>query len=297
MQPVIVLLAPSGQVGFELARSLPLLGQVHTLSRTDVDFSNTQAIAQKVRALAPTIIVNAAAYTAVDAAEQHSQAAYLLNTQLPAALAQIAKLNNAWLVHYSTDYVYPGTGTNAWQETDDTAPLSVYGASKLAGDMAITAVCSKYLIFRTSWVYAARGNNFMLTMLRLAQQRTELNIVCDQIGAPTPARLIAQVTTLALWQALQQGTALSGIYNLASQGEVSWYQFASTIISLAKEATLPITVNTINPISTAAYPTLASRPLNSRLNPAKIQNKFAIKLPCWHSQLALTFNEWLYQQP
>jgi len=293
----IVLLAPNGQVGFEVARAVAPLGMLHTLSRSDVDFADTQAVISKVAALNPTLIIIAAAWTAVDKAETEQAACNLINVALPAALATLAKQCNAWLVHYSSDYVYPGNGSTPWQETDTTGPLSVYGQSKLNGDLAVSENTDKYLIFRTSWVYAARGNNFMRTMLKLAQNREALNVVADQIGAPTPARLIAQVTALALQQVLsaaaEQAKAYSGVYHLAPQGYCSWYDFAGEIFRLARAQgiTLALKPEQFNAITTADYPTPAKRPANSRLNLTKLEHTFNLQLPSWQQQLALTFAE------
>ncbi|MDR6984035.1 dTDP-4-dehydrorhamnose reductase [Rheinheimera pacifica] len=292
----IVLLAPNGQVGFELVRALVPLGTVFTLSRSDVDFADTPAVVAKVSALAPDIIVNAAAWTAVDKAETEREAAFLVNAALPSALATVAQQHKAWLVHYSSDYVYPGNGTTPWQETDATGPLSVYGESKLAGDNAVMANCDKHLIFRTSWVYAARGNNFMRTMLKLALSREALNVVADQIGAPTPARLIAQVTALALQQAVLAGnnaTALSGVYHLAPKGHCSWYEFAGEIFCLARQQGMGLALKPeqFKAITTADYPTPAQRPANSRLNLTRLEHTFNLQLPEWQQQLAVTFAE------
>lgn len=295
----IVLLAPNGQVGFEVARAVAPLGKLYTLSRSDVDFADTQAVVAKVAALNPTLIINAAAWTAVDKAETEQLACHLINVALPAALATLAKQCNAWLVHYSSDYVYPGNGTTPWQETDTTGPLSVYGQSKLDGDLAVIENTDKYLIFRTSWVYAARGNNFMRTMLKLAQNREALNVVADQIGAPTPARLIAQVTVLAIQQVwLKQAASDSaiqyaGVYHLAPQGYCSWYDFAAEIFSLARSNGIPLALKPeqFKPITTADYPTPAARPANSRLNLSKLEHTFNLQLPSWQQQLALTFAE------
>ncbi|MBZ9610307.1 dTDP-4-dehydrorhamnose reductase [Rheinheimera maricola] len=294
----IVLLAPLGQVGFELLRSLAPLGTVFTLSRSDIDFADTAATATKVAALKPDLIVNAAAWTAVDKAETERDAAFLINAALPAALASVAQQHNAWLVHYSTDYVYPGNGDKPWQETDTTGPLSVYGQSKLAGDEAIIARCPRHIIFRTSWVYAARGTNFMRTMLKLAQSREALNVVADQMGAPTPARLIAQVSALALQQLLTQDTAntsrYAGVYHLAARGYCSWYDFAAEIFSLARANGLALALNPeqFKPITTPEYPTPATRPANSRLDVTKLERQFALQLPDWRSQLKLVLSEW-----
>lgn len=296
----IVLLAPNGQVGFEVTRAIVPLGILHTLSRNDVDFANTAAVISKVSSLQPDIIINAAAWTAVDKAETEQTACNLINIDLPAALAVVAKQHNAWLVHYSSDYVYPGTGDTPWQETDSTGPLSVYGKSKLAGDVAITEATNKFLIFRTSWVYAARGNNFMRTMLKLAQSREALNVVADQVGAPTPARLIAQITVLALQQVLliEQQSAdkaqkYAGIYHLAPRGYCSWYEFAAEIFKLAAEQGIALALKPeqFKAITTADYPTPATRPANSRLNISKLEQTFGFTLPDWRQQLALTFNE------
>ena len=293
MSRQIVLLAPNGQVGFELKRALAPLGTVHCLSRADVDFADTQGTIDKIAALKPLVMVNAAAWTAVDKAESAVEAAYQLNAVLPAALAQLAQVSDCWLVHYSTDYVYPGDGEQPWQEASATGPLSVYGASKLAGDLAIMQHCTRYLIFRTSWVYAARGNNFMKTMLNLAQQRDSLSVVADQFGAPTPARLIANVTTLALQQALSNGDHKSGLYHLAAAGVTSWYQFAGAILALANQAKLPLQLqhNQLKPISTAEYPTPAQRPANSRLDLSKIEQVFDFTMPHWQAELEQTFEE------
>lgn len=297
----IVLLAPNGQVGFELQRSLAPLGQLFCLSRADVDFTDTAATSARVLALHPDLIVNAAAWTAVDKAETEQEAAYLLNAALPAELAAIARQQNCWLVHYSTDYVYPGSGEHAWREDDATAPLSVYGASKLAGDLAISQSGARHLIFRTSWVYAARGNNFMKTMLKLAAQRESLSVVADQTGAPTPARLIANVTALALQQVLTQPckdsnghSDASGVYHLAAAGHTNWYQFAEAIFALARQAGMPLALQEkqFKAITTAQYPTPAQRPTNSRLDLSKLEQTFGLVLPDWHSQLAQTFQEY-----
>lgn len=302
----IVLLAPNGQVGFELQRSLAPLGQLLCLSRADVDFRDTAATSACVRALQPNLIVNAAAWTEVDRAETEHEAAYLLNAALPEALATIALQKQCWLVHYSTDYVYPGTGTDPWREDDATAPLSVYGASKLTGDLAINQSGARHLIFRTSWVYAARGNNFMKTMLKLAAQRESLSVVSDQFGAPTPARLIANVTALALQQVLAPLSQdndkcchdtlsdLSGVYHLAAAGVTNWYQFAKAIFTLARKAGMPLVLQEeqLKAITATQYPTPAQRPANSRLDLSKTELVFGVELPDWQSQLAQTFDEY-----
>lgn len=301
----ILVLAPNGQVGFELCRSLATLGNVITLAREDVDFSDLTAVEAKVNELSPNVIVNAAAYTAVDKAEEEQQMADVINHQLPKSLAQIAKQKDIWLVHYSSDYVYPGTGTQPWTEESATTPLSVYGQSKLDGDNAIAENCDKHLIFRTSWVYAARRHNFMKTMLKLAQSRPDLKVVNDQIGAPTPARLIANVTAQALTQiallekscdsSKEHAIKLAGVYHLAPRGEVSWFDFAKEIFSYARSQGVELQLDEAQfvGIPTTDYPTPAARPANSRLNVDKIEQAFNFVMPSWQSQLYLTMDEFL----
>jgi dTDP-4-dehydrorhamnose reductase len=282
----ILLLGKNGQVGWELQRSLAPLGELIALDRHSTDYcgdlSQPDAIAQTVKTLKPTVIVNAAAYTAVDKAETETELAYTINAKAPEALAQAAKQTGAWLVHYSTDYVFNGTGNQAWQETDAVAPLSVYGQSKLAGEQAIQAAEGLHLIFRTSWVYAARGNNFAKTMLRLAKERDQLSVINDQIGAPTGSELLADVTAHAIRSGLKQ-PELSGLYHLAAAGETSWYNYARYVLDYARQRgiELKIAENAISAIPTSAYPTPAQRPLNSRLNIEKLQNQFDLQLPDW----------------
>ncbi|HCP20353.1 MULTISPECIES: dTDP-4-dehydrorhamnose reductase [Gammaproteobacteria] len=286
----ILLLGKTGQVGFELHRTLSPLGTITAPGREKLDLTNEQAVTDYLAQIQPNLIVNAAAYTAVDAAEENQQAAQRLNAGLPKQLAEYAKANNARLVHYSSDYVYPGTGSEAWQETSPTGPLSVYGQTKLEGDQAIEQSGAGHLIFRTSWVYSARGNNFMKTMLRLAQSKEELSIVADQVGAPTPARLIAQVTALAI-----HGQLKTGLYHLAPRGETSWHGFAQDIFRQAQRAgeTLSMGPDNARAIPTSDYPTPAKRPLNSRMALSKLENALNIQLPDWQSQLTLTLNEYL----
>jgi len=278
----ILLLGKTGQTGFELQRTLSPLGPITAPGRAELDLTSEQAVTDYLAQTRPDLIANAAAWTAVDAAEEHQAEAERLNAGLPQQLAEYAAGNNARLVHYSSDYVYPGTGTTPWQEASPTGPLSVYGQTKLQGDEAIRQSGADHLIFRTSWVYSARGNNFMKTMLRLAESKPELNIVADQIGAPTPARLIAQVTALAVHSKLT-----TGLYHLAPTGETSWQGFAREIFRLAGKNTKA------NPIPTSDYPTPARRPLNSRMDLTKLENALNIQLPDWQSQLALTLNEYL----
>lgn len=278
----ILLLGKTGQAGFELHRALSPLGSVTAPGRDELDLINGQAVTGYLEHHQPDLIINAAAWTAVDAAEENPDHAQRLNAGLPGQLAYFCAEQGAALVHYSSDYVYPGNGEQPWQETSPTGPLSVYGQTKLEGDLAIQASGAEHLIFRTSWVYSARGNNFMKTMLRLAQSRPELNIVADQIGAPTPARLIADITALAL-----QSNMPGGLYHLATAGETSWHGFATEIFRLANTGTQA------HPIPTSDYPTPAQRPLNSRMDMTKLETALNIRMPDWQSQLALTLGEFL----
>jgi len=286
----ILLLGHTGQVGFELHRTLAPLGSITATSRAELDLMAPEAVSDYLQRLRPDLIVNAAAWTAVDAAEEQADAARRLNAELPRQLAQFCVEKGGYLVHYSSDYVYPGNGTAAWQETDDIGPLSTYGQTKLEGDEAILDSGAEHLIFRTSWVYSARGNNFMKTMLRLARSKPELNIVADQIGAPTPARLIAEVTALAL-----HGNITSGLYHLAPSGETSWHGFAQEIFRQAQQAGEELAMGPENahPIATSEYPTPAQRPLNSRMDLTKIEKALNVQMPDWQSQLALTLGEYL----
>lgn len=281
----ILLLGKNGQVGWELQRSLSVLGEVVALDRHSTpcgDLSQPERLAQTVRELRPDVIVNAAAHTAVDKAESEVDLARTLNAAAPAALSQAAAETGAWLVHYSTDYVFNGSGNTPWQEGDATGPLGVYGQTKLEGEQAISASGCKHLIFRTSWVYAARGGNFAKTMLRLAQERERLTVINDQHGAPTGADLIADVTAHAIRSA-QHKPELAGLYHLVADGETTWHGYASHAIALARELRpdLGWKVNDIAPVETSAFPTPAKRPQNSRLNTQKLQQAFGLNLPHW----------------
>ncbi|PUE47282.1 dTDP-4-dehydrorhamnose reductase [Limnohabitans sp. 2KL-51] len=284
----ILLLGKNGQVGWELQRSLAPLGPVLALDRHSTDFcgdlNHPERLAQTVRDWRPDVIVNAAAHTAVDKAESEPDLARCLNATAPAALAQSAAAIGAWLVHYSTDYVFSGQGNQAWQEGDATGPLSVYGQTKLEGEQAIVASGCKHLIFRTSWVYAARGGNFAKTMLRLAGERERLTVIDDQHGAPTGADLIADVTAHAIRQAMANPTpALAGIYHLVASGETSWHGYASHVIAQARHLhpEQGLKVTDIAPVPTSAFPTPAKRPFNSRLSTHKLQQAFGLVLPPW----------------
>ena len=284
----ILLLGKNGQVGWELQRSLAPLGDVLALERHSTaycgDLSQPEQLAQTVLAYKPAFIVNAAAHTAVDKAESEPELARVLNTDAPAALAKAAVQVGAWLVHYSTDYVFDGSGGHARLEGEGTGPLSVYGKTKLDGEKVIVASGCKYLIFRTSWVYAARGGNFAKTMLRLAQERDKLTVINDQHGAPTGADLIADVTAHALRHAhAKQNASFSGVYHLVASGETTWHGYASHVIEAAKRISpaLGWKVAEIAPVPTSAFPTPAKRPLNSRLSTAKLQQTFGLVLPPW----------------
>ncbi len=292
----ILLLGKNGQVGWELQRSLVPLGELVALGSQSNekcgDLTNLEGLTQTIRAVAPDVIVNAAAYTAVDKAESEPELAHTINALAPAVLAQEAKNTGALLVHYSTDYVFDGTGDRPWLETDTTAPLSVYGKSKLAGEEAILASGCQYLIFRTSWVYAARGGNFAKAMLKLAQERDALKVINDQIGAPTGADLLADVTAHAIRAAMQR-PEMCGLYHLVASGQTSWHGYANFVIDFARQAGIEIKVasEAIAPVPTGAFPTVAKRPLNSRLNTSKLQRAFNLNLPDWQSGVTRMLTE------
>jgi dTDP-4-dehydrorhamnose reductase len=264
------------------------LGEVLALDRRSTphggDLSQPERLAQTVREWRPDVIVNAAAHTAVDKAESEPDVARFLNATAPAALAQAAAEVGAWLVHYSTDYVFNGQGDQPCLEGDATGPLSVYGQTKLEGEQAIVASGCKHLIFRTSWVYAARGGNFAKTMLRLAAERERLTVINDQHGAPTGADLIADVTAHAIRQVMANSApTLAGIYHLVASGETTWHGYASHVIAQARHINpeLGLKVSDIAPVPTSAFPTPAQRPLNSRLSTHKLQQAFGLVLPPW----------------
>ena len=282
-----LLLGKHGQVGQALEHALAPLagpGELVALDRTNGgDLAQLDALAATVRQLRPQFIVNAAAYTAVDKAESEPEQTRLINAQAPEVLAKEAQALGAWLVHYSTDYVFDGSGTRAWVETDVTAPLNVYGLSKLEGERLIQAHCTRHLIFRTSWVYAAQGSNFAKTMLKLAQEREHLRVIDDQWGAPTGAELLAAVTAIAIEKTSLAGDALAGLYHLAANGETTWHDYASHIINQAKalRPDLPWAAQEMVPVPSSAFFTAARRPHNSRLDTHKLQAAFGIHLPDW----------------
>jgi len=287
-----LLLGKNGQVGWELQRSLAVLGQVTALGHGEADFTQPQAVAQAVRALCPDVIVNAAAHTAVDKAESEPGRARLLNATTPGVLAEEAARLGAWLVHYSTDYVFDGSGDRPWTELDAPAPLSVYGATKLEGERLIQQSGCRHLILRTSWVYAARGGNFAKTMLRLAQERERLTVIDDQWGAPTGADLLADVTAHAI-RHLQQRPQDGGLYHCVAGGETTWHSYAKYVVEHARQAQTAINIKAteIAPVPTGAFPTPARRPHNSRLDNARLQAAFGLRLPPWQQGVARMLTE------
>jgi dTDP-4-dehydrorhamnose reductase len=280
----ILLLGRNGQVGWELERALAPLGEITALGRAELDLADVPRLAATVRTLQPGVIVNAAAYTAVDKAESDRDAAFAVNATAPRVLAEEAKRIRALLVHYSTDYVFDGAKGAPYVEDDATHPLNVYGASKLAGEEAIRKSACRHLILRTSWVYGPRGANFMLTMLRLAKERPELRVVDDQLGAPTSSKSIADATATVLARALES-PRLGGLYHLAAAGETSWCGFAREILAQAGLAT-PVV-----PIPTEQYPTPARRPRDSRLDCARLRETFGVTLARWEEALARAMAE------
>ena len=292
----ILLFGKGGQVGWELQRSLSVLGTVTALDFDSTehcgDFSNPADVAETVRALRPDVIVNAAAHTAVDKAESESDFARTLNATTPGAIAQEAARLGAWLVHYSTDYVFDGSGSRPWVETDAPAPLSVYGRTKLEGEQLIAQSGARHLILRTSWVYAARGGNFAKTMLRLAQERERLTVIDDQWGAPTGADLLADVTAHAI-RHLQQRPEDAGLYHLVAAGETNWNEYAKYVLSVAARHPVAekIIAKEVAPVPTSAFPTPAVRPHNSRLDTTKLRSTFGLTLPHWQTGVARMLTE------
>ena len=282
----ILLLGKGGQVGWELQRALAPLGEVVGLDYDSTelhgDFSRPERLAETVAAVRPDIIVNAAAHTAVDKAESEPDLARAINATAPAVLARCAAETGAWLVHYSTDYVFDGSGDQPRSEDAPTGPLSVYGQTKLEGEDAIRASGCRHLILRTSWVYAARGGNFAKTMLRLASERERLTVIDDQIGAPTGADLLADLTAQMLRTAMAQPDLdLSGTYHAVAGGQTSWHGYASFVVEQARRLGRELKVQAIDPVPTTAFPTPAKRPLNSRLATTKLQATFGLRLPPW----------------
>ena len=282
----ILLLGKNGQLGWELQRSLACLGELVSLDRHSTpnrgDLSDLPALAATVRAVRPDVIVNAAAYTAVDGAEGDVAAARTINARAVTVLAQEAAALGALLVHFSTDYVFDGSGQRPWAESDTPAPLNVYGQSKREGERAVVAICPRHLIFRTSWVYAARGGNFAKTMLRLAQEREQLRVIDDQWGAPTGADLLADVAAHCIRQVWQRPGDV-GLYHLAASGQTSWFGYAKHVLAQAfiAQPAIKIVAKEVIAVATSEFPTAAARPLNSRLDTRRLQDVFGLTLPPW----------------
>jgi dTDP-4-dehydrorhamnose reductase len=295
----ILLTGKNGQVGWELQRTLATLGEVIALDRHGLDLADPDSIRRAVREHKPNLIVNAAAYTAVDKAEEESDLAMAINGTAPGILAEEAKRHGAALVHYSTDYVFDGNKNTPYNEDDAPNPLNVYGRTKLTGERAIQAVDAPYLILRTSWVYGMRGKNFLLTILRLARERNEIKVVNDQIGAPTWSRIIAQSTAHVLTHVFCREKTLqdySGIYHLAATGKTSWFEFAGAILERAKIK--PDYKNKVlHPIATSEYPTVAERPMFSAMSNYKIAENFNLNIPTWQYMLGLCMSEMGYLAP
>jgi dTDP-4-dehydrorhamnose reductase len=294
----VLLLGKTGQVGWELQRSLAPIGELIALdsasSEFHSDFRFPEQVAQTVLQLRPDVIVNAAAHTAVDKAESEPELARTLNATTPGAIAQAAQQIGALMVHYSTDYVFDGSGSKPWQEDDATGPLSVYGRTKLEGEQLIAEHCPRHLIFRTSWVYAARGGNFAKTMLRLAKERERLTVIDDQFGAPTGAELLADVTAHAIRDMLRD-PAKAGLYHLAAGGETTWHGYARFVLEQAQAAGVELKAGPamVDAVPTSAFPTPATRPHNSRLSTIKLQSSFGLTLPPWQAGVARMLHETL----
>ena len=292
----ILLFGKGGQVGWELQRSLAPLGDLvapdFDSRELCGDFTRLEGITETIRAVAPDVIVNAAAHTAVDKAENEPEKARAINAIAPALIARETLRLGAWLVHYSTDYVFDGSGSDPWVETDDTHPLNVYGSTKLEGEVAIRASGCNHLIFRTSWVFAARGGNFARTMLRLAQERDRLTVIYDQLGAPTGADLLADVTAHAIRTARHR-KEVAGLYHLVATGETSWFGYAQFVLDFARETgfKLNISPEEIVPVPSSAFPSPAQRPKNSRLNCCKLQTTFDLRMPPWQTGIVRMLTE------
>ena len=290
----LLLIGANGQIGWELARTLMPMGTVVIPERRECDLTRPETIGQIVDAVRPQVIVNAAAYTAVDNAEREQEQAFAVNAVSVGALATAARRYGALVVHYSTDYVFDGSKAEAYTEDDAPRPVSAYGRSKLAGEEAIRVSGADHLIFRTSWIFAARGKNFLKTILRLAGEREELRIVGDQTGAPTWARLVAQVTAMTLAQDIKRRADRefhSGTFHLTAAGATTWHGFAEAIVKEARARGASLACQRIEPITTAEYPLPAPRPVNSRLAGAKLSQRYALQLPDWEHGMRLCLAE------
>lgn len=290
----IVVTGSTGQVGRELCQVLPAIGEVVAWDRATADLERPDDVVARLARERPDVIVNAAAYTAVDQAESEPERAVLVNATAVAAIADEARRQDALLVHYSTDYVFDGETRGSYRETDPTGPLSMYGASKLAGERAVADSGCRAYVFRTSWVYATHGRNFLRTMLRLAAERDELAVVADQHGAPTAASLIACITAEVLSRCATPSEPIPfGLYHLTPAGETTWHGFATLLLDAARTAGMPVRVKPgrIRPLSTAEYPTAARRPTNSRLCTKKLEAALAKNLPCWEDGVLAAVTE------
>lgn len=283
----ILLTGKHGQVGFELQRTLAPLGEVHAVDYAECDLADTTAVSTLVRSVRPDLIVNPAAYTAVDKAESEPQTAYAINAVAPGVLGEEAAKLGAWVVHYSTDYVFDGTKLGAYREDDLTNPQSVYGRTKRDGEIALRESGAQHLIFRTSWVVGVQGNNFAKTILRLALEREQLTVVADQYGAPTSAALLADVTAQLVRQRQREGDEHFpfGLYHLAASGETNWCEYARIVVAeaLAAGRSLKLSPDCVRPIPSSEYPTAAKRPANSRLDTGKLRKTFGFELPDWQN--------------
>lgn len=292
----ILLLGRNGQVGWELQRSLAPLGELVSLDRNSIDPCGDLAalddLSETVRTLRPDVIVNAAAHTAVDKAESEPELARRLNALAPARLAVEAGRIGAWLFHYSTDYVFDGSGVIPWSETDVASPVNVYGRTKFEGEQLIAAAGERHVIFRTSWVYGSRGGNFAKTMLRLAQERDRLTVIDDQYGAPTGAELLADVTAHAIRHVMRQPSD-AGLYHLAAAGETSWHGYAEYVLGMARQLKpdLKLSAREVVPVPTSAFPTPAKRPLNSRLDCSRLERTFGLSMPGWQRGVSRMLTE------
>lgn len=277
----IMLLGSNGQLGKELERNLSMVGNLYSFSKSFIDITNYEAIKNKTKLVKPDVIINAAAFTAVDRAETEISKAYAINKDAVINLSKIAKREDAWLIHYSTDYVFDGLKSSPYLETDIPNPINIYGSSKLAGENGVIDINCKHIIFRTTWVIGKDGNNFAKIILKLASKEKKIKVVNDQIGVPTSTSLITKVTLEFISSLKKNIQWSSGIYHLTPNGTSNWYEIAINLIKLAKENSTKLTISEVEKIKTLNYPTIAKRPLNSLLNTQKLKNKISFKLPDW----------------